>query len=165
MRSAVLFLIVAFLAVGGWYSQERIFFPSQSSVPQGTHNVNAGNVMLKGYDPVAYFGTNGSPKQGDPAFSARHDGVVYHFASAENISRFKQNPERYVPQYGGFCSYGVRMGQKLDIDPNAFRIVDERLFLQLDLGARLTWMKDEAENIVIADDIWQKLHDQETGIQ
>lgn len=119
-------------------------------------NVNIDGVAIHGYDPVAYFDP-GAPIKGKKKFSARHFGVTYWFASAENLATFLENPGMYIPAYGGWCSYGVRVGRKFDIDPNAFRVVDDRLFLQLDLGTQKVWKDDIRKNIEIADRLWPKI--------
>jgi YHS domain-containing protein len=119
-------------------------------------NTLSSDVAIKGHDPVAYF-LDGIPVMGDPAYQAEHGGALYQFASADNLMRFQQEPEAYVPAYGGYCSYGVRLGMKYDIDPTAFEIVDGRLYLQLDPGTRHVWLQDTYENIMIADQIWREI--------
>jgi len=122
-------------------------------------NLSPDGLILKGHDPVAYF-TERDALLGDPDISATHDGARYHFATQANRAAFLAEPERYAPAYGGHCSYGVRMGQKLDIDPEAWRIVDGRLFVQLDHGTRLVWMLDETNNIEVADAVWPQIKDE-----
>ena len=68
-----------------------------------------------------------------------------------------RNPEKYAPAYGGWCSYGVRVGKKLNIDPNAWKIIDGRLYMQLDLGTQKVWYKDWMKNIEIADRLWPSI--------
>ncbi|WNJ99208.1 YHS domain-containing (seleno)protein [Thalassospiraceae bacterium LMO-JJ14] len=119
-------------------------------------NVTPEGVAIHGYDPVAYFDP-GVPVRGNASHSARHFGITYWFSSSENLSKFTQNPEKYTPSYGGWCSYGVRVGKKFDVDPNAFRVVDGRLFLQLDFGTQKLWKQDLAKNIDIADRLWPKI--------
>jgi len=132
---------------------------SSSDETLGPYNVDAGNVMLKGYDPVAYFPPISMPTPGAADLTAEHDGVIYRFADPENRDRFLAAPERYVPAYGGYCAYGVSVGQKLDIDPAAFRVIERRLYVYLDLGTRLVWAMDEPENLETADKIWPRLRE------
>jgi len=119
-------------------------------------NVGPDGVAIHGYDVVAYFDP-GKAVKGKKAFSARHFGVTYRFSSAETLATFMKNPDKYLPAYGGWCSYGVRVGKKFDIDPSAWKIVDERLFLQLDHGTQKVWKNDLAKNIEIADRLWPKI--------
>ena len=121
-------------------------------------NTNQQGVMISGFDPVSYF-TVGEPQQGSPDFAAEHEGATYWFTSAENLSLFEEDPVRYAPEYGGYCSYGVSIGQKFDVDPQAWSIQNGRLFLQLDPGTRVVWQEDEAENVRIADALWPTIQD------
>ena len=99
-------------------------------------NVDAKGVGLKGHDPVAYF-TAGAPTAGKAEFNAAHAGVTFLFASAANRDAFKADPAKYAPQYGGFCAMGVALERKLDGDPNAWRVVDGKLYLnRLDRESR-----------------------------
>lgn len=96
---------------------------------------------LHGYDPVAYF-TIGAPTPGSSEFVADHDGATYRFTSAENRDLFKGDPEHYAPQYGGFCAFGTAMGRKFDGDPTAWRIVDNKLYLNLNKQIQERWFTD-----------------------
>ncbi|MEM6489192.1 MAG: YHS domain-containing (seleno)protein [Pseudomonadota bacterium] len=136
--------------------------PARASepAPPQTHN-HANGLMIQGFDPVSYF--DGFPTAGAPTFAHTYDGVIYHFATEANRARFIADPRRFVPAYGGFCAYGVRMGQKLDIEPTAYRIVDGRLHLFLDEGTRLVWMMAEHENKAVADSVWPLVRGAEPG--
>ena len=101
-----------------------------------------GNVAIKGYDPVAYFTENRAVK-GSEDFAYSWLGAEWHFASADNRDRFAGNPVQYAPQYGGFCADGVAYGtMTVNIDPEAFNIIDGKLYLNFDQGA-----KEELEQI------------------
>lgn len=119
-------------------------------------NVDRAGLAVKGYDVVAYF-VEGRPVPGAAAFEAVHDGVRYRFASAANRDRFRQEPQRYAPQYGGFCAYAVSRGYTADTDPLAWKIVDGRLFLNYDRGAQRKWEEDVAGNIRKGDANWPSL--------
>lgn len=119
-------------------------------------NVDAKGVGLKGYDPVAYF-TAGAPTAGKAEFNAAHAGVIYHFASAANRDAFKTNPAKYAPQYGGFCAMGVALEKKLDGDPNAWRIHDGKLYLNVNKDVQKKWMEDVPGNNKKADEIWPQI--------
>ena len=96
---------------------------------------------IRGYDPVAYF-TDGRPVKGSPQFTHQWRGATWHFASAENRDRFAAAPEKFAPQYGGYCAYGVAQGYAVSIDPAAWSIVDGKLYLNYSRSVREDWNKD-----------------------
>jgi YHS domain-containing protein len=94
-----------------------------------------GDVAIKGYDPVAYF-TQQKAVEGSAEFSHRWLGAEWHFASAENRDLFIADPVKYAPQYGGYCADGVSFGTiTTNIDPEAWRIIEGKLYLSYDPGA------------------------------
>lgn len=94
-----------------------------------------GDVAIKGYDPVAYFTENKAVK-GSPQFVHQWLGAEWHFANAGNRELFKADPAKYAPQYGGYCADGVSFGTvTTNIDPQAWRIIDGKLYLSYDPGA------------------------------
>lgn len=111
---------------------------SASATAAGDDPVNTGyfgDVAIKGYDPVAYF-TENKAVEGSPAYAHRWLGAEWHFASAENRELFIANPGKYAPQYGGYCADGVSFGTvTTNIDPQAWRIIDGKLYLSYDPGA------------------------------
>jgi hypothetical protein len=111
------------------------------------------NVAIRGYDPVAYF-TVGRPTVGDARFEARHQGAIFRFASAANRDAFVANPTRYAPQYGGYCAWAVSQGYTAGIDPNAWRIVDGRLYLNYNATIQRRWEADRANLIQQANRNW-----------
>lgn len=113
-------------------------------------------VAILGTDPVAYF-TLGQPTAGDPAYSHDWNGVTWHFATAQHRDLFAADPEKYAPQYGGFCAFAVSRGYTADIDPNAWRIVDDKLYLNLSPGVQARWERDIPGNISRADQNWPRL--------
>jgi hypothetical protein len=114
-------------------------------------------VAIRGYDPVAYF-TDSKPTKGDPKFSYSWGGASWQFASAEHRDLFGQSPEKYAPQYGGYCAYAVSEGHTAEIDPNAWKVVDGKLYLNYSLDVREMWQKNQAARIVKADKNWPTLH-------
>jgi len=132
-----------------------VLAPWQASADE-EHNVSRGGVAIHGFDPVAYHKA-GKPTKGLAQYSAEYEGVRYLFASSGNRSAFTAAPAKYAPAYGGWCSYGVRVGKKFDVDPAAWQVVDGRLFLQLDPGTQKVWLKDTDRNIAIADRIWPSI--------
>jgi YHS domain-containing protein len=119
-------------------------------------NLNGDGVAIKGYDPVAYFTMN-KPVKGSPSFMAKHDGATYWFANTEDQQAFTAQPAKYVPQYGGYCAYGVAKGAKPDIDPTAFSVVDGKLYLNLSPDVQSRWLKDVPGYIKTADENWKSL--------
>lgn len=116
--------------------------------------INAdGGLALKGYDPVSYFGGAG-PLKGDPTIVSTHEGVSYRFASRDNKAAFDKAPQRYVPQYGGFCAYPVSYGRKADIDPQAYAIHGGKLYVNYSLDVQKTFEKKPATYIRSADRNW-----------
>lgn len=116
-------------------------------------NADANDIAISGYDSVAYF-TKGKPQKGSDEFMATYKNAIYQFASAENRDMFRRNPEKYAPQYGGYCAMGVALERKLDVDPTAFKIVDNKLYLNLNKAVQKKWLSDEATNIQTAEDNW-----------
>lgn len=110
-------------------------------------------VILHGYDPVAYF-TAGKPTKGDARYAVSDGGATYHFASAANMKAFQANPAAYAPQYGGFCAMGAALGKKLDVDPSQFKIVGNKLYLNVNADVFQKWSQDVPGNIAKADQNW-----------
>ncbi|RXT56153.1 hypothetical protein B6S44_08825 [Bosea sp. Tri-44] len=113
-------------------------------------------VAIRGFDPVAYF-RDGGPRLGKAEFSVSHAGATWRFASAENKASFEAQPARYLPAYGGFCAYGTSRGYLVKIEPEAWSIVDGRLYLNYDLGVRKTWAGKPKTYIARANDNWPRL--------
>lgn len=124
----------------------------------GTVNQDHG-VAIKGYDPVAYF-TDNKPVKGSKAHSFVYEGVTYEFASAAHRKLFVADPEKYAPQFGGFCAYGTATGHKATIDPAAFTIVDGKLYLNYSTKVRDKWQQDEPGYIHKADEAWPTVSQQ-----
>ena len=111
---------------------------------------------ISGYDAVAYFDQKG-PMKGGKQFSHPWRGATRYFASAENRDKFTAVPEKYAPQYGGYCAYAVAQGYTADIDPSAWSIVDGKLYLNYSLGVRERWKKDIPGYIRKADASWPEV--------
>ncbi|MBK9167029.1 MAG: YHS domain-containing protein [Bryobacterales bacterium] len=118
-------------------------------------NKNSKGVALKGYDPVAYF-TESKPVKGDPATSAVWEGATYYFASPANRDLFQASPAKYVPQYGGYCAYAVSKGHTAGISPNAWKIVEGKLYLNHPF-AKGKFAKDVEGAIRNADANWPRI--------
>jgi YHS domain-containing protein len=134
---------------------------AQSDSRKANYNLSKSQLAIKGYDPVAYF-TQGKPVEGNSAFSYIQDGVTYYFSSSQNRESFKQDPARYEPQYGGWCAYAMgKTGEKIEVDPETFKIVNGKLFLFYNKYFNNTlkfWNKDEADLKNNADLNWKKIN-------
>jgi YHS domain-containing protein len=108
---------------------------------------------IEGYDPVAYF-EEGRPVEGDSDYAHEWMGATWYFASAENRDLFAADPERYAPQYGGYCAWAVANGYTAKIDPQAWAVVDDRLYLNYSLDVQKQWQQDVPGHITKADANW-----------
>lgn len=113
------------------------------------------NGAIRGYDPVAYF-TIGKAQEGLDSITFQWKDAVWHFSSVENRDAFALVPEKYAPQYGGYCAYGWAQGYAVKIEPEAWAIVDEKLYLNYDLSIQRKWEKKRATYIWKADANWHK---------
>jgi YHS domain-containing protein len=119
-------------------------------------NIDRHGLAIKGYDPVAYF-TQSKPVKGDKNITATYGGATYRFASTENKAAFDADPQKYEPQFGGYCGYGASVNKLFDIQPDLWSIVDGRLILQNGATAVERWSKDVAGNLKKADANWPGL--------
>jgi YHS domain-containing protein len=110
-------------------------------------------LAIKGYDPVSYFIT-GKPTPGLAQFSTTYNGATYRFASADNRIRFLAAPEKFLPQYGGYCAYAIALNKIADIDPDEWAIVKDKLYLNNGFLAQTLWSFDKSGNIVKGDRNW-----------
>jgi YHS domain-containing protein len=111
---------------------------------------------IGGADPVAYH-TAGRPVPGSDAITAEYRGVTWKFASAENRDTFLADPKKFAPAYGGFCATGMSFGQKIPIDPNYWKIVGGRLYLNNSAAAQRVFLGDESGTISRADGNWARI--------
>jgi YHS domain-containing protein len=123
------------------------------------YNLGKGGLAIQGYDPVAYF-TSHKAVEGKKEINLLHNGVTYRFATAQNRDAFKTAPAKYEPQYGGWCAYAMgAKGEKVEIDPETFKIVDGKLFHfynKLFNNTLTSWNKNEAQLKKNADQQWTK---------
>jgi YHS domain-containing protein len=121
------------------------------------HFNNIANAV-KGYDVVSYFKENKAQK-GSKNWSFQYGNVKYYFSSLENFNLFKENPAKYEPQYGGWCAYAMgTTGERWDIDPKTFKIVNGKLFLFYNKGFNNTlnaWNKNETKYLQEANTRWK----------
>ena len=148
MRAALaLFAAVAALALAGCGTTHATVRTSRGE-----------DLMLLGFDPVGYF-REGKPVRGKHTLPATHQGRTYYFASDEDRREFLAAPDKFEPQYGGFCSNGAAYKVKLGSDPTQFEIRDGRLFIFGDILGHEMWLLDEKENIAHADQVWPEMRD------
>lgn len=110
-------------------------------------------IAVDGTDVVAYF-TESQPVAGDPAITHDWMGATWRFATEENRAAFAADPERYAPQYGGYCAFAVSEGYTASTVPEAWRIVDDKLYLNFSLGVQRRWARDIPGRIAAADANW-----------
>lgn len=125
------------------------------------NNIDNSNIALHGYSPVSYLDL-GIAQRGDKEFKSDHNKVIYYFTSAGQKASFDKNPLKYLPQYGGYCAFGVYAGAKFRPDPNKFIVKDGKYFLflyNIELDAQQLWLAENNHNklLSIADTNWNKL--------
>lgn len=118
----------------------------EDPIETGTFN----NKAIYGYDTVAYF-TQGGPIKGKDNITSQYKGAVWHFSSAEHKALFDANPEKYAPQYGGYCAYAMSRGRFVGIDEDAFTIYNDKLYLNYSKSVREDWQEDKDGYIQKAD--------------
>lgn len=137
-----------------------LLFPATVPVPED-RNTSRGATLAgpglaaHGYDVISFF--QGTPAVGSDRFALAYGGAAYRFTTQKNLDTFKADPSHYEPAYGGFCAYGTVLGKKFDGDPRYWKVVDNRLFLNLNSDIQSKWSEDIAGNIRKADENWAKL--------
>lgn len=142
----------ASLAVAG--AAGLYFWQTRQTLASGpVFTGNTPGIAINGYDTVAYI-TEGKPVAGIEAFKHSWKGVEWRFASADNKALFVANPEKYAPQYGGFCAYAVANGSTAKTEPDAFTVVDNKLYLNYDKNIQSRWERDKVQYIKDGDKNW-----------
>jgi YHS domain-containing protein len=116
----------------------------------------AGDTAIKGYDAVAYFNA-GKARQGNGAYTFEWHGMTWHFVSKENRNLFAAGPEKYAPQYDGYCAWAMTELRKAVTDPEVWKIVDGKLYLNCSMAAYEKWSRDIPGNIKKADQNWLQM--------
>lgn len=131
---------------------------SSINAQQIDYNTKKGFVA-NGYDVVSYF--NGNPVEGNKKFTAKFDGVSYKFSTQGNLNTFKDNPTKYIPQYGGYCAYAIGdTAEKVKINPETYQILDGKLYLFYNAWGTNTlelWKKDVKGLKQKADKNWERI--------
>ena len=113
-------------------------------------NTDDSNVALQGYSPVSYI-DDGEARRGHPDHKVEHKGATYYFTTEEEVVKFRSNPERYEPAFGGWCAFGMTVDQRFRVDPESFKIVDGKLCLflnDLETNARDLWNQGDATELL-----------------
>ncbi len=132
------------------------FLVSWAASAADEYNVDKNGFVLKGMDTVAYHRAS-KAVPGKGRFVSEFGGAKFRFVSASNQQAFEADPEQFLPAYGGWCAYGIRVGKKFDTDPDVFKLVNGKLYLQLDQGTQKVWLRSVDKNIAIADRLWPRL--------
>lgn len=111
-------------------------------LPVFTGPAGSENVAVSGYDTVSYFEGEGVPVEGSNEHRVKYNGVEYHFASAENATKFQAEPANFAPQYGGHCAWAASSGKLASGDPTLYKIVDGKLYLNFNQKVQDTWNTD-----------------------
>ncbi|QQE12188.1 hypothetical protein JD969_01555 [Planctomycetota bacterium] len=114
-------------------------------------------VGAEGYDLVSYH--NGNPLKGNGNHVAEYNGITYVFSNDDNRDQFQNSPDRYLPQFGGYCAYGVASGYKVVADPTVWKIVDDKLYFNFNKQVQSEWVQKLDKNIQQADKNWENLKD------
>jgi YHS domain-containing protein len=125
-------------------------------ITYGTHSEEP--VAIKGYDTVAYF-TEGKALKGTEDFTFLWHGMTWFFQSKENRDLFAANPGKYAPQYDGWCAWAMTEARKSVTDPEVWKIVDGKLYLNCSQAAYEKWIRDIPGHIKMADENWRKMQD------
>jgi YHS domain-containing protein len=116
------------------------------------------NIALEGYDPVSYFDRR--PQEGKEEISFIYQGITYRFATPGNMTRFRNQPEKYEPAYGGWCAYAMgATGEKVKIDPETYKILEGKLYVFYNFWGNNTltdWNKNERQLMTKGDQNWKK---------
>jgi len=123
---------------------------------KGLFGYEHNGIAIRGYDTVAYF-TQSKPVEGKDEFSTEWSDAIWKFSSQEHLDLFVQNPDKYAPQYGGYCAYGVALMNLVKIEPEQWTIIDDKLYLNFNKKLNNKWKKDTAGYIKTADALFEKL--------
>lgn len=133
---------VAVMALASAHAEQKIF-------------TNSDGVAVNGYDVVAYFDSEAT--RGIPGFEVEYQRATWYFETQANADKFQRDPEKYAPQFGGFCAYGVSQGYLVATDPYAWSIVKGKLYLNYNATIRTRWLSDLDQYLTIAQKHWARL--------
>ncbi|WP_153215791.1 YHS domain-containing (seleno)protein [Tritonibacter litoralis] len=148
-------LNIAALTVIGALAAAPAFAADEYNTSVGLTAAGA-QLGLHGVDPVAFI-QSGKPTEGKAAHTTVHDGVAYYFKNAKTQAKFEANPAAYLPQNGGFCTFGVSVGKKFDGDPEYAAVIDDKLYVFLNAEIFEAFNKDRSGTIEKASENWDKI--------
>lgn len=155
MKFALLGLLLIVSTAAGAYAAAE-----ESRAYLHSYNLPSSGVALEGYCPVAYFAVN-KPVRGKAEYASTYNGVTYYLVSTDARDMFEQDPEKYIPAFGGWCAFGMSISDKFPVDPTNFKIVDGRLMVFLrnsNVDAQALWNQgQESELIGKANAHWAKV--------
>jgi YHS domain-containing protein len=141
-RTIIIAILAVFTIVRAEAQQSEIFAP--------------GGKAIKGYDPVAFFKA-AKPVKGVDSLSFKYKDATWLFSSRENLEAFKASPEKYAPQYGGYCAYGVSQGHKSPTQTETWTVLNDKLYFNYNPKVKELWNKDQQNLILVADEKWPEL--------
>jgi len=153
MKNVIIFsvsLFVLFFMAGNLAAQDNY----------GPINTDDSHIALAGYSPVSYIDLN-LAQRGSRHLKSEYGGMSYYFTSAEQKAKFDANPEKYLPQFGGWCALGVGLGKHFRIDPNKFVVMDGKLYVflyNIEVDAKGKWVKDPSGWLKKAQKNWKRMH-------
>lgn len=151
MKNSIQTIIVAILMVLG----TTVMAQSKTA-----NNIDDSKIALQGYSPVSYLDL-GIAQKGVKEYKSTFDGLAFYFTSADQKKSFEANPKKYLPQYGGYCAFGVSVGAKFRVDPNKFVVNDGKYYLflyDLEVDAQQLWLAGNHKELVKkANANWAKL--------
>lgn len=151
MKKSIQIVIVALMLVLGANAN------AQNKI---ANNIDDSKIALQGYSPVSYLDL-GIAQIGVKEYKSTYDGLAYYFTSADQKKTFDANPKKYLPQYGGYCAFGVSVGAKFRVDPNKFVVKDGKYFLflyDLEVDAQQLWLAGNHKELVAkSNQNWEKL--------
>ena len=141
MRLATRTLAAAVLSLSALAASPAFAAEPINTLEKGLFSFKPSEIAIRGYDTVAYF-TEGEPVDGSDEFTTEWMDATWRFASQEHLDLFEADPERYAPQYGGYCAYGVANDALVKIEPELFTIRDDKLYLNFDDDVQASWEED-----------------------
>lgn len=153
MRRLLSILLPLFLIAG--CASMNAQNPGAGFSPVNAQPIDGGRLMLGGYDVVSYF-TEGKHQRGDAAHRSTYMDITFQFVSAANKSRFDRSPEKFLPQYGGYCANGIVYGIPWGGNGDTWKMIDGKLYIFGGSGSRDAFMLDPKANIALANKYWKE---------
>jgi len=156
LRLTLAFMLLGPLILGSAFAEGKI----NTLEKKGLFGYKESGIAIRGFDTVAYF-TLGKPTKGTDAFTTEWNDATWKFSSQEHLDLFIANPEKYAPQYGGYCAYGIAQDYVVKIEGDQWEIIDEKLYLNYDASVQKKWVKNKLGFIAEADRKFESLIQQQ----